>query len=149
MQTVHYNDLESLVGQDIGVSDWATIDQETINKFAEATGDFQWIHVDIEKAKAAMGTTIAHGFLVLSLVSKMQAETLNVEGVGRVINYGCNKVRFTNIVPSGSRVRLNHKVQSVEEKSGGKQVVSNATIELEGAEKPAAVVEALMVYFPQ
>jgi acyl dehydratase len=103
MKTISFEELPTLVGQEIGVSDWQTIDQDRINKFAEATGDHQWIHVDVERAKKEMpgGKTIAHGYLTLSLVPMMGAGILRVTGVSRGINYGCNKVRFTNMVTVG------------------------------------------------
>ena len=104
-RTVHYNDLASLAGQEIGVSDWLTIDQDRVNKFADATGDHQWIHIDVERAKQFMGGTIAHGYLTLSLIPFLGAQIMSIEGVSRGINYGSNKIRFTNMVPVGSKVR--------------------------------------------
>ena len=106
MKTISFEELPTLVGQEIGVSDWQTIDQDRINKFADATGDHQWIHVDIERAKKEMpgGKTIAHGYLTLALIPMMGAAILRITGVSRGINYGSNKVRFTNMVAVG-RVR--------------------------------------------
>lgn len=144
---VAYADLESIAGTEVGVSDWHLIDQERVNLFADATGDHQWIHVDVEKAKAAMGGTIAHGFLTLSLLPMLGAEVLRVEGTTRGINYGSDKVRFTNMVPVGSKVRLRQKCLGVEAKSGGKQMRMEATIEVEGQERPALVAETLTVLY--
>lgn len=144
---IAYADLESLAGQDVGHSEWHTIDQDRVNMFAEATGDHQWIHVDVERATKALGSPIAHGFLTLSLLPMLGAEVLKVSGVSRGINYGANKVRFTNMVPVGSRVRLHQKCLSVQEKSGGKQMIVEATIEIEGQERPALVAETISVLY--
>ncbi len=144
---IAYADLESLVGQEVGVSDWHTIDQNRVNLFADATGDHQWIHVDVEKATKAMGGPIAHGFLTLSLLPMLGAEVLRVDGVTRGINYGSDKVRFTNMVPVGSKVRLRQKCLSVEAKSGGKQMKMEATVEIEGKDRPALVAESITVLY--
>lgn len=144
---IAYADLESLVGQEVGVSDWHTIDQNRVNLFADATGDHQWIHVDVEKATKAMGGPIAHGFLTLSLLPMLGAEVLRVDGVSRGINYGSDKVRFTNMVPVGSKVRLRQKCLSVEAKSGGKQMKMEATVEIDGQDRPALVAESITVLY--
>jgi acyl dehydratase len=144
---VAYADLESLAGTEVGVSDWHKIDQDRVNMFAEATGDHQWIHVDVERATKAMGGPIAHGFLTLSLLPMLGAEVLNVSGVTRGINYGSDKVRFTNMVPVGSKVRLRQKCLSVEGKSGGKQMKMEATVEIEGQDRPALVAESITVLY--
>lgn len=144
---VDFNELETLVGEEIGVSDWVVIDQERVNKFAEATGDFQWIHVDVERATKEIGSPIAHGFLTLSILPLLSPQVLKVESVSRGINYGTNKVRFTNMVPVGSRIRLNQKCLSVEPKSGGKQMISQNTIEIEGQDRPAMVSENISVLY--
>lgn len=144
---IAYEDLESLVGQEIGESDWHTIDQDRVNLFADATGDHQWIHVDVEKATKAMGGPIAHGFLTLSLLPMLGAEVLRVTGVTRGINYGSNKVRFTNMVPVGSKVKLRQKCLAVEPKAGGKQMTVEATIDIEGQERPALVAETITILF--
>lgn len=144
---IAYADLESLVGQEVGVSDWHTIDQDRVNLFADATGDHQWIHVDVEKATKAMGGPIAHGFLTLSLLPMLGAEVLRVDGVTRGINYGSDKVRFTNMVPVGSKVRLRQKCLSVEAKSGGKQMKMEATVEIDGQDRPALVAESITVLY--
>jgi len=144
---VSYADLESLSGQEVGVSDWHTIDQDRVNKFADATGDHQWIHVDVARATKEIGGPIAHGFLTLSLLPMLGAEVLRVEGTTRGINYGSDKVRFTNMVPVGSKVRLRQKCLSVEPKSGGKQMKMEATVEIEGKDRPALVAESITVLY--
>ena len=144
---VSYDELESLVGEEIGVSDWHAIDQDRVNMFADATGDHQWIHVDVERATKEIGAPIAHGYLTLSLLPMLSAEVLRVEGVTRGINYGSDKVRFTNMVPVGSKVRLRQKLKSVTEKAGGKQMIVESTIEIEGQERPACVAEAISVLY--
>jgi len=144
---VAFDDLESLVGEQIGTSDWHTIDQDRVNMFAQATGDHQWIHVDVERATQMLGGPIAHGFLTLSLLPMLGAEVLNVTGVSRGINYGSNKLRFTNMVPVGSKVRLSQKCVSVAPKAGGKQMNVESTIEIEGQDRPALVVEGITVLY--
>ncbi len=144
---VAFDDLESLAGEHIGTSDWHTVDQDRVNMFAEATGDHQWIHVDVERATQALGSPIAHGFLTLSLLPMLSAEVLNVSGVSRGINYGSNKMRFTNMVPVGSKVRLSQKCVSVEPKAGGKQMNVESTIEIDGQDRPALVVEGITVLY--
>jgi acyl dehydratase len=149
MKTVTFETLPTLVGTEIGVSDWVQIDQDRINKFADATGDHQWIHLDVERAKKELpgGKTIAHGYLTLSLIPWLTGGFLKVEGVTRGINYGSNKVRFTNMVPVGSRVRARSKMLSVEPKSGGMQITNEVTIEIEGQQRPACVAEAIGLVF--
>ncbi|MEX1251191.1 MAG: MaoC family dehydratase [Hyphomonas sp.] len=144
---VSYADLESLAGQEVGVSDWHTIDQDRVNKFADATGDHQWIHVDVARATKEIGGPIAHGFLTLSLLPMLGAEVLRVEGTTRGINYGSDKVRFTNMVPVGSKVRLRQKCLSVETKAGGKTMKMEATVEIEGKDRPALVAESITVLY--
>ena len=137
------------VGKELGVSDWVTVDQAMIDRFAEATGDFQWIHVDVARAKASpFGGTIAHGFLTLSLLARLSQETYRVEKLAARLNYGCNKVRFTNPVPSGKRVRARFKLQSVEDVKQGARVTTEATVELEGSEKPACIAEQIAILIP-
>ncbi len=144
---IAFADLETLAGQEVGVSDWHVIDQDRVNKFADATGDHQWIHVDVERATKMMGGPIAHGYLTLSLLPMLSAEVLNVSGVTRGINYGSDKVRFTNMVPVGSKVRLRQVCKSVVPKSGGKQMIVESTVEIDGQERPALVAEAITVLF--
>jgi acyl dehydratase len=149
MKTVTFEDLPGLVGQETGVSDWVTIDQDRINSFADATGDHQWIHIDVGRAAKEMpgGKTIAHGYLTLSLIPWLTGGFLRVEGVTRGINYGSNKVRFTSMVPVGSRVRARSKLLSVEPRGGGMQLVSEVTIEIEGQQRPACIAETIGIVF--
>jgi acyl dehydratase len=138
-------ELKSLVGQEIGTSSWVTIEQERIDKFAEATGDHQWIHVDPERAKdGPFGSTIAHGFLTLSLIPALAWEVYTIEGARLSVNYGLNKLRFITPVTVGSRVRAHLTLSGVDDVPGDAlQVTTTVTIELEGAPKPAAVAETL------
>ena len=137
-------DLKGLIGQEIAVSDWLTITQERINQFADATGDHQWIHVDPERAKASpFGSTIAHGFLTLSLLPLFTQECIRMPSVRMGVNYGVNKVRFINPVPVGSRLRGRFMMKAVEDIAGGVQMTMLATIELEGVDKPACVAESV------
>jgi acyl dehydratase len=136
--------IEQLIGEEL-VSDWRPIEQSRIDEFARATDDAQWIHTDPDAAAAGpFGTTIAHGFLTLSLVVPLFAEALPpLEGYGMTLNYGLNRVRFTSPVPSGARIRGRFRVEEITDVQGGKQARVAATIELEGQEKPACVAEAL------
>jgi acyl dehydratase len=149
MQTATFDTLASLAGQEIGVSDWLEITQDRINQFADATGDHQWIHVNVEMAKQMMpgGKTIAHGYLTLSLIPGLTGGMLQIEGVTRGINYGSNKVRFTNMVPVGSKVRARQKLISAEPKAGGMQLVNEVTIEIEGQTRPACVAETISLIY--
>ena len=148
--TTHFDNLEDLIGKKVGTSDWMTLDQARIDKFAEATGDFQWIHVDPERAKDMPGgTTIAHGYLTLSVLPILMQDILRVEGVGHGINYGSNKVRFTNQVPSGSRVRVHQTIKDVQKRpDGSKQTTNHVEVEIEGQERPALVAETLGLLYP-
>jgi len=149
MKKVTFEELPGLAGQELGVSDWVTIDQDRINKFADATGDHQWIHLDVERAKREMpgGRTIAHGYLTLSLIPWLTGGFLRVEGVTRGINYGSNKVRFTNMVPVDSRVRARSRLLSVEPRGGGMQLTSEVTIEIDGEKRPACIAETIGIVF--
>ncbi|HWD48501.1 MAG TPA: MaoC family dehydratase [Rhizomicrobium sp.] len=148
-KTVAFDALPTLAGQETGVSDWVKITQDRINKFADATGDHQWIHIDVERAKKEMpgGKTIAHGYLTLSLIPFLTGSFLRVEGVTRGINYGSDKVRFTNMVPVGSKVRARAKLLSAEAKSGGMQMRTEVTIEIEGQDRPACIAETISLVF--
>ena len=150
MRTIAFNDLPSLAGQELGTSEWMTIGQDRINQFADATGDHQWIHIDVERAKKDMpgGKTIAHGFLTLSLLPVLGAQIMRVTGVSRGINYGLNKVRFTNTVQVGSRVRGRQKLLSVEKRGDAMQMTSEFTVEIEGQDRPACVAEWIGLIFP-
>lgn len=146
-RTVDYADLEALVGQEVGVSDWHVIDQDRVNLFADATDDHQWIHIDVERATKELGSTIVHGYLTLSLLPMLSPEVLRISGVSRVLNYGLNKVRFTNMVPVGSKLRMRQTCKEVNEKAGGKQMISECVIEIEGQERPACIAESISVIY--
>ena len=151
MKFAHPNDLLDHIGDEIGVSGWVEIDQTRINDFADATGDHQWIHVDPERAAREVpgGKTIAHGFLVLSLFPGLTSEFFEVEQNSFTLNYGLDRVRFTAMVPVGSRVRLRQKIASAEKvKNDGVRVVMEGTLELEGNERPAVVAETIRVIYP-
>lgn len=144
-------DMEKLIGKELFVSDWTQVTQEQINKFADATKDFQWIHVDVEKAaKGPFGKTIAHGFLTLSHIPFFSYQApLKVEGAKMLINYGLNKVRFLNPVISGSKIRDRITLSALEEKPDNRLLITQThTIEIEGQDKPACVAESLgMIFF--
>jgi len=146
-EAVAFDQVQTLVGQDVGVSDWLEITQERVNQFADATGDHQWIHIDVERATKEMGGPIAHGYLTLSLIPFLSQGLMPVQGVTRGINYGSNKVRFTNMVRIGKRVRLRQKLLAAEPKSGGIQMINECTIEIEGEERPACVAETISLIF--
>lgn len=146
--TVAYADLPSLVGQELGPSEWIEITQERVNVFADATDDHQWIHTDPERAKdGPFGGAIAHGFLTLSLVIPMITELLDVEGVSTKVNYGLDKVRFVSPVKVGARVRMTAVIAEVTEVPGGYQLVIDQTIEIEGGTKPAVVARGLSRFY--
>ena len=135
------------VGADLGTTDWVTITQEQINQFADATLDNQWIHVDTERAKAGpFGAPIAHGFLTMSLAGHFLAQLARVEGISMGINYGADKVRFPSPVPVGSRLRARGEILDVKEVPGGVQATTRITIERDGGDKPAAIVDTVSRY---
>ena len=137
-------EMQALVGQQIGTSEWITVTQERIQQFAEATNDHQWIHLDQERARAGpFGTTIAHGFLTLSLLPEMSASAFEVLGTRMGVNYGLNKVRFPAPVPSGSRLRGHFKLLRYDPLEGGAQMTVEVTMEREGSDKPVCVAESL------
>ena len=148
MRELALADLPSLVGQEVGVSDWLEITQDRVNRFADATGDHQWIHVDIERATKELGGPIAHGYLILSLIPFLARNVVTYSGVSRGINYGSNKVRFTNMVPVGSKVRARQKLLAVERKGDGKQLTNEVTIEIEGKDRPACIAETISMIYP-
>ncbi len=140
----HLADLQALVGQEVGVGDWITVDQQRIDQFADATGDHQWIHVDPLRAAAGpFGTTVAHGFLTLSLLPEMSASAFEVRDAKMGVNYGLNRVRFPAPVPSGSRLRGRFKLLAYAPIQGGAQVTVEVTMEREGSEKPVCVAESV------
>ena len=147
MEAVELKDLTGLVGTEVGVSDWLEITQERVNQFADATGDHQWIHVDVERATREIGGPIAHGYLTLSLLPFLSAGMMPVKGVTRGINYGSDKVRFVSMVRVGKRVRLRQQLIGAEAKAGGVQIKNLCTIEIEGEDKPACVAETLTVLY--
>lgn len=143
------DELRAAAGEQLGTTDWTVIDQEQINGFADATHDHQWIHVDTAKAAAGpFGTTIAHGFLTLSLVPHLAAQLYRIEGVRMGINYGLDRVRFPAPVPVGSKLRASCELVEVTEVCGGVQCRVRTTLEVEGGDKPACVAEMLSrLYF--
>ncbi len=142
-------DMKAHVGQKLGVSDWVTVDQTMIDKFADATGDHHWIHIDVERAKREMpgGKTFAHGFLTLSLLAGLAHRIYEIRKRSRGINYGSNQVRFTAPVPEGSRVRLSQTLMNAEDISGGVRMTFESTMEVEGSTRPALVAETLSLAY--
>jgi acyl dehydratase len=143
-------DLAAAQGQSIGQSDWVTITQGDVNLFADATGDHQWIHVDPERAaNGPFGTTIAHGFMTLALLPRLQQQIYTVSGIKLAVNYGLNKVRFPAPVPVGSRVRAQSSLIAVDElDNGAVQATIATTVEVDGSAKPACVAESIVRYIP-
>jgi acyl dehydratase len=143
------DDLRPLIGQQVAVGEWYPITQQQINAFADATGDHQWIHVDAQRAAhdGPFGTTIAHGFLTLSLVSTMMRSAISIDGLRMTINYGLNRVRFVTPVPAGARVRASIVLSDVTEIAGSVQATWTVTVEREGSEKPCLVAEWLVRYY--
>ena len=137
--------LKELIGQEVSVSNWVEITQERVNQFAEATGDLQWIHIDVEKSRkeSPFGGTVAHGFLTLSLLPMLMADAVSMPDVKMGVNYGLNKVRFPAPVPVGSRLRARMSLQAVEDIPGGAQMTWVVTIEREGSDKPVCVAESI------
>ena len=143
------SELLDAVGQHLGYSDWLEIDQQRIDMFADATGDHQWIHVDPERAKEGpFGCTIAHGYLTLSLANWFLPRLLEVRNISMGVNYGCEKVRFPAAVPVGSRLRGGAEVISAEAVKGAVQVVVRMTIEIEGSDRPACVIDTISRFYP-
>ena len=143
-------ELEAQVGKDLGKTDWLAIDQQRINLFADATGDHQWIHVDVEKAKTGpFGAPIAHGYLTASLANYFLPQLMEVQGISMGVNYGCDKIRFPSPVKVGSRIRGAGQVTTVEKtKDGGIQAKVTITIEIEGSDRPACIIETISRYYP-
>lgn len=143
------DDARALEGQEIGVSEWVTVDQRCIDQFAEATGDDQWIHTDPERARRDLpgGVTIAHGYLTLALIPRLTRDLVEFPGLQRTINFGCNKVRFSAPVPSGARVRCRTTVKSARQRAGALYLVSEHRIEVDGQRKPACVADTIVMYF--
>jgi acyl dehydratase len=147
--TVHgLDELKALAGAELGTSDWIEVTQDRINGFADATGDHQWIHTDVERAAAGpFGAPIAHGYLTLALFIPLFTGLLEVEGVRTKVNYGLNKVRFPSPVRVGSRIRLAARLAEVDEVPGGLQITVDGTIEIEGTPKPAAVLQSVSRFY--
>ena len=141
--------LRELVGQEVGTSDWVVVDQTRIAAFADATGDHQWIHVDRDRAAAEtpFGTTIAHGFLTLSLISALMRNAMAIGGLRMTINYGLNRVRFVSPVPAGARIRARILLAAVVDVEDATQATWNVTVERDGAKKPCLVAEWLVRYY--
>ena len=145
------SELKNVLGQRFGPSDWVTVDQERIERFAEATGDHQWIHTDPERARreSPFGGTIAHGYLTIALAPALLPDVIRVEGVRHVVNYGLDKMRLPTPVTAGARVRLSVEIKGVREISGGAaRVLLGLVFEVEGATKPACSADAVYVYYP-
>jgi acyl dehydratase len=141
-----FEEIESAAGEEIGTTDWVEITQERVNQFADATGDHQWIHVDVEKANdGPFGGTIAHGYLTLSLVPWLGSQVFTLETPGAKLNYGVNKVRFPSPVPVGARVRATVSVGEVTDVSAGKQLTLKYVVEIEDHDKPACVAETVVL----
>ena len=139
-------EIESAVGEEIGTTEWVEITQERVDRFADATDDHQWIHVDVERAKdGPFGGTIAHGYLTLSLIPRFSRELFRLDTPGPRLNYGLNKVRFPNPVKVGARIRAAAQIAEVSDVPAGKQMVTRYTIEIEGEEKPACVAETVVL----
>jgi acyl dehydratase len=140
-------ELQAAAGEHLGYSDWHVVTQEQVNAFAEATGDRQWIHVDpAAAAKGPFGTTIAHGYLTLSLIPMLVMQIVRVDGVRMGVNYGLNRVRFPAVLPTGSRVRAGLRLLSFEEIPDGAHLIYEVSIEREGGEKPCCVAETIVRY---
>jgi acyl dehydratase len=142
-------ELPGLTGTELGTSDWVEVAQQRVNLFAEATGDDQWIHVDVERAnrESPFGGPIGHGYLTLSLLIPMWSQVLVVTDVGMAVNYGLNKVRFPAPVPVGSKLRLTATLKDVEEVTGGLQITATAVIEREGGDKPVCIAEPVFRFY--
>ncbi|MBW0004671.1 MAG: MaoC family dehydratase [Hyphomicrobiales bacterium] len=142
-------DMVGHIGKELGKSEWLTVDQKMIDRFAEATGDHQWIHVDVERAKREMpgGKTIAHGYLTLSLIPRLSQGIWRIAKRSRGINYGANKIRFLNPVMVGSRIRLVQTLKAAEPIEGGQRLIYEARIEIEGQVRPALIAETIALVY--
>jgi len=144
-----FEEIESAAGQELGSSEWVEVTQEQVDRFADATGDHQWIHVDVERAQEGpFGGTIAHGYLTLSMIPALGSQVMSLETPGAKLNYGVNKVRFPNPVRVGSRIRAHVVIGGVTDVPAGKQLTVRYTIEIEGQEKPACVAETVVLLLP-
>ena len=144
-----FDEVTQAVGEDLGASDWLVIDQERVDAFADATGDHQWIHVDVERAKEGpFGGTIAHGYLTLSLIPQFTPQIFSLETPGPKLNYGVNKVRFPNPVRVGGRIRATATISGLTDVPAGKQMVTRYVVEIEGEDKPACVADTVVLLLP-
>ena len=144
-----FDELTAAVGEQLGTSEWLEVTQERVDAFADATGDHQWIHVDVERAKdGPFGGTIAHGYLTLSLIPQFTPQIFSLETPGARLNYGVNKVRFPNPVRVGSKIRATASIESVTDVPAGKQMVTKYVVEIEGSDKPACVAETVVLLLP-
>lgn len=146
---IAFDEVKSLVGQELGSSDWHEVTQEAVNAFADVTHDHQWIHIDVERAQkeSPYGTTIAHGYFTLSHVPYLMSQIWKVSGVKMGVNYGLNKLRFPAPVPVGKKIRAHATLANVEDVRGGLQITVDITIEVEDGKKPACAIEALFRYY--
>ena len=142
-------DAKNLEGLEVGVSDWIIVDQKKIDKFAEATGDFQWIHCDQERASQELpsGKTIAHGYLILSLIPALTSDFVKVDNLEHMINFGCNKIRFYNMVSVDSGVRARAKLKRARQKGKALHLLTEVTIDIKNEKKPACIAEMLVIFF--
>lgn len=147
LRTVHLRDLATLIDEPLEPSPWFTVTQADIQAFADLTHDHEWIHVDVERANREFGGTIAHGYHMLSLIPALSEQALKIEGVRNGLNYGLDRLRFTNMVRSGARVRLHRKLVSVEAERGGWMTRHRFTLEIEGEDRPSFVAEGLFLFF--
>lgn len=147
-RSISIHELADHAGQELGVSDWLLVDQQRIDRFARTTGDFQWIHVDVERAQRERGSTIAHGFLILSLIPVLQDQIATFTDGAFGLNYGLNRVRMINPVSAGSRIRLRQTLLSVTPRGGDILIACECVIEVEGVDRPALVAETLALFVP-
>lgn len=148
MREIAFDDFEALVGQELGVSDWVPVLQDRIDKFADATDDFQWIHVDRARARERFGGTLAHGFLTLSMLAPLVESIWKPIGISHALNYGVEKLRFIAPVKCGSSIRCRETLLSAERRNGGLMLTRNSTVEIDRVAKPALVAISLMLVFP-
>jgi acyl dehydratase len=146
---IEFSALSSLIGQELGSSDWVEITQADVDKFADASGDHEWIHVDVPRATKAFGAPVVHGYLTLALLPMLSQSVIETSGMRNGLNYGLDRLRFTNIVHVGQRVRLRQKMIDVTPKRGGLLLRKEVVVEIEHEDRPALVAEALFLLFPE
>lgn len=145
---IEFSALPSLIGQELASSDWIEIEQADVDKFADATGDHEWIHVDVPRATEAFGAPVVHGYLTLALLPMLSQSVIETSGMRNGLNYGLDRLRFTNVVHVGQRVRLRQKMIDVTPKRGGLLLRKEVVVEIEHEDRPAIVAEALFLLFP-